>query len=134
MVKIRLEKVGRVVRCTPVGDVSFADMSNASYLISQKYGHLRPVRILVDVRHVKIIMTPRESQQFAQFVSGLPGFDEARIAVLHGMSHNPMAATDRESRASGLLVRSFFCETESYSWLTIRPKNGNCIKIAGGHI
>lgn len=126
MVQIRLEKNDRIVRCTPLEDVGFKDMSNASYLISQKYGHLNPLLILVDVRRVNINMTPDENQAFAQFISSLPGFSEARIGVLHSLSHNPMSATDRESRDSGLLVRSFFSEAESTRWLT------TCMEVCAG--
>ena len=120
MVQIRLEKEARIVRCTPQEDAGIEIMSNASQLISQKYGHFKPLRILVDVRRVKINMTPEKNQAFAQFISSLPGFGEARIAVLHDISHNPMTATDQESRDSGLLVRSFFSEAESIRWLTAR--------------
>lgn len=122
MVQIRLEKQARIVRCTPHENVGIEDMSNASYLISQKYGHYSPIRIFVDVRRVQIHMAPEDNQKFVEFICSLPGFDEARIAVLHSLSHNSMQATNRESRDSGLLVRSFFSEAESIRWLTTRTE------------
>nr|WP_010132617.1 hypothetical protein [Microbulbifer agarilyticus] len=124
-VQIRLESGTRVVRCSPQGDVSFDEMANASLRISQKYGHVRPLRILVDVRFVQVHMSADDNKRFAQFVAQLPGYGSAKIVVLHPLSHNPMSATDRVSREGGLSICQCVSEGEAYAWLAAESSTLN---------
>ncbi|KUJ82581.1 hypothetical protein AWR36_012395 [Microbulbifer flavimaris] len=115
--QVRVQMPGRILRLTPTSEVTFAEMACTSRYLAEKFGHLSPMRILLDARGVVVRVMPAENQQIAELLSGLKGFATARIAVLHDACGNPMAATDRASQQRGLLVRQFFSEQAACHWL-----------------
>ncbi|MFD1215114.1 hypothetical protein [Microbulbifer celer] len=115
--QIRFDHSARIVRATFFGQVELEDKLNAAQQVAEKYGHLQPLPLLVDVREAEILLTLEERKAFGQFAARLPGLRHARTAVLHAPEINANVVINDWARNEGMLLGEFITEHMALSWL-----------------
>ncbi|WP_043317647.1 hypothetical protein [Microbulbifer sp. HZ11] len=117
--QIRYDNQNRVVFLLLYGEATYENRLQAARQLVAKYGHLKPLRILADVRKVvKLSMTLEEQQRYGRFVASVPELRAARIAILNNPSLNTTAVMRNQARQDGLEFFSFLTEAEALQWLT----------------
>lgn len=122
--QIRYIAVDRLVRITFFGWGGIEERITASQLTAEKYGHLSPLRILVDLRHAKIKMTAKEQRQFGRYLAAHPVLGGATFAALYKGSFYASQLVGGEARARGVKSRAFFVEAEAVRWLSHCARGG----------
>jgi len=118
--QIRYLSVGRIVRLHLIGRVGLAGLQQAAGQLAEKYRHLNPLRLLVDMRYVESTLTSAEQNQLAEFIRRHPVLGRARIAVLYHTGYSPAALiASRIARRVGN-TRQFLVESEALAWLRSR--------------
>jgi hypothetical protein len=117
--QIRFLAAQRIVRVSYLGRTGLAARIAASKLVVEKYRHLQPLRLLVDVRFSKTLMTALEQRQFGRYLAEHPVLGRARIAVLHRADFYPTAVIVQEATSHGALFRQFLVEAEAEAWLRL---------------
>lgn len=117
--RIRFDTQARVARMLFYGEATYANRVEAVRQLIAKYGHLKPLRVLADVRQVqKMSMTAEEQAHFGTFVARALAMQGSRIAILNGNQLNTTAVMRNKAREEGLVFFSFLTEAEALSWLT----------------
>lgn len=115
--QIRFDPAARIVRATFYGPVRLQDKLASARQIAEKYGHLQPLHLLVDVRKAKILLSVEERKQFGQYAAQLQGLSHARTAVLHAPDINANVVIDQWAQSSGMQLAEFVTEHTALSWL-----------------
>lgn len=115
--QIRLNPVNRVVSAVFFDRVELADKIASARQIAEKFGHLHPLLLLVDVRRADIVLSASERRQFGRFAAHLPGLSHCRAAVLHSIDHNANLIIDSVAQAEGMEVVEFVTEHAALAWL-----------------
>ena len=115
--QIRFEPATRIVRASFFSEVTFAEKISAARQVAEKFGHLHPLLMVVDVRKAKLLLTVQEREEFGVFAATLQGLSHARIAVLHAADHNENVIIDRVAQAEGMQVVEFVTEAAALDWL-----------------
>ncbi|WP_231759627.1 hypothetical protein [Microbulbifer elongatus] len=117
--QFRYDNQSRVVYLLLYGEATLDNRIRAARQLVAKYGHLKPLRILADVRKVsRLSMTLDEQRQYGSFVASVPELRAARIAVLNNTQLNTTAVMRKQARQGGLNFFSFLTEAEALQWLT----------------
>ena len=116
--QVRFNATTRIVSLVFFDQVDLAEKHASARQVAEKYGHLHPLLVLVDVRRAEIIMSIEERQSFGAFVAHLQGVSHGRIAVLHSPGHNPNIVIDSTAQSEGLDVVEFITEQAALNWLT----------------
>lgn len=116
--QIRFNPVTRTVSAIFFDRVVLADKIASARQVAEKYGHLHPLSILVDVRRADIVMTIEERQQFGTFAAHLPGLSHARIAVLHAADRNANVVINSTAQSEGMHIVEFVSEQAALNWLS----------------
>lgn len=115
--QIRFNPATRIVSAIFFDRVVLADKIASARQVAEKYGHLHPLSLLVDVRNADIDMTIEERQQFGAFAAHLPGLSHARIAVLHASDRNANVVINSTAQSEGMHIVEFICEQTALNWL-----------------
>ncbi|MFD1215113.1 MULTISPECIES: hypothetical protein [Microbulbifer] len=119
--RIRYDAEQRLVRLLFYGEATFDSRIEAIRQLAARYGHLKPLRILADVRKVsKMSMSKEEQIAFGWFVGGQEALKNAHIAVLNKPQLNTTAVMRNAARQQGLELFSFLTEAEALEWLASR--------------
>ncbi|WP_308363635.1 MULTISPECIES: hypothetical protein [unclassified Microbulbifer] len=118
--QIRYNAASRMVRVCFFGRTGAAARMAVAKLLAEKYRHLEPLRILVDVRFAQTAMSPSEQRQFGRYLAKHPVLGRAVMAVLHSKGFYPSLLIANEARALGHGMRSFIVEAEALNWLRRR--------------
>ena len=117
--QIRYNSQKRVVMILLYGEATYENRLEAVRQLAAKYGHLKPLRVLADVRRVtKMSMSLEQQQRYGACVAGMPALAGARIAVVNKPDLNTTAVMKSKAREGGLELFSFLTEAEAMSWLT----------------
>ena len=117
--QIRYNSQNRVVNMLLYGEATYENRMEAVRQLVAKYGHLKPLRVLADVRRVtKMSMTLDQQQRYGVYLGQLQTLQGARIAVLNRAQLNTTAVMRNYARESGLVLHSFLTEAAAMSWLT----------------
>lgn len=116
--QIRFNPASRVVSTVFFGRVEFAEKIASARQLAEKYGHLHPFLLLVDVRRADVVLSIEERQQFGVFVAHLQGLNHARVAVLHAPDSNANLVIGRTAQAEGMQAVEFVTEPAALHWLT----------------
>lgn len=116
--RIRYDSQRRVVCILLYGEATFENRLEAVHQLVAKYGHLKPLRVLADVRRVtKMSMSLEEQQRYGVYLAQLPAMSGARIAMLNRVELNTTAVMRTKARENGLELFSFVTEAEAMKWL-----------------
>ncbi|QIL91600.1 hypothetical protein GNX18_18785 [Microbulbifer sp. SH-1] len=100
------------------GEATFENRLEALHQLVAKYGHLKPLRVLADVRRVtKMSMSLEEQQRYGVYLAQLPAMSGARIAMLNRVELNTTAVMRAKAKENGLELFSFFTEAAAMKWL-----------------
>ena len=117
--QIRYDSQSRVVNMLLYGEATYENRVEAVRQLVAKYGHLKPLRVLADVRRVtRMSMTLEEQQRYGAFLGELPALNGARIAILNRAELNTTAVMRNHARNAGLVLHSFLTEGSAMQWLT----------------
>ncbi|WP_299598643.1 hypothetical protein [uncultured Microbulbifer sp.] len=101
------------------GEATYENRMEAVRQLVAKYGHLKPLRVLADVRRItKMSMTHDEQQRYGTYLGQLEALKGARVAILNTAQLNTTAVMRNHARDGGLELHSFLTEAEAMSWLT----------------
>ncbi|WP_066962424.1 hypothetical protein [Microbulbifer sp. Q7] len=118
--QIRYDAPNRVVRAIFFDEVTIEEKMASARQIAEKYGHLHPLLLVVDVREAKVLLDMQQRQEFGVYAATLPGLSHAHIAVLHAPDHNANVGIDQAATAKGLRVVEFLTEHAALEWLASR--------------
>lgn len=121
---IRCNPSNRIVNVVFFDRVDLAEKLAAARQVAEKFGHLNPLLMLVDVRRADIVLSPSERRQVGRFAAHLQGLSHGRAAVLHSLDHNANVIIDSTARAEGMEVIEFVSEHAAVEWLTGGAENG----------
>lgn len=121
--QVRFNATTRVVSAIFFDRVDAAEKRAAARQMAEKYGHLHPLNVLVDVRQADIEMSVAEREAFGTYVAHLQGVKHGRIAVLHAPDYNANVVIDGVARAEGLNVLEFVTEQAALQWLAEGEKS-----------
>ena len=117
--QIRYDNQLRVVKVFLYGEATYENRMEAVRQLVAKYGHLKPLRVLADVRRVtKMSMSMEEQQRYGVYVAQLPAMVGARFAMINRAGLNTTAVMRTTARENGLELFSFLTEAEAMKWLT----------------
>lgn len=116
--QIRFNPDTRIVTAVYFDRVDLDEKLASARQIGEKYGHLHPLMVLVDVRRAHLTLTVEERQYFGAFVAHQPGTSHSRVAVLHAPDRNANVIIDSTAQAEGMLVVEFVTEHAALAWLT----------------
>lgn len=117
--QIRYDSQNRLVKILLYGEATYENRMEAVRQVVAKYGHLKPLRVLADVRRVsKMSMTHHEQQRYGAYLGQLESLKAARIAILNKAQLNTTAVMRNHARVGGLELHSFLTEAAAMSWLT----------------
>ncbi|WP_295802681.1 hypothetical protein [uncultured Microbulbifer sp.] len=115
--QIRFDSDTRIVRAVFFGEVVFSEKVAAARQVAEKFGHLHPLNLIVDVRRAELLLTFKERQEFGSFAANLQGLKHARTAVLHAPDHNENLVIDSAALAQGFHLVEFITEAAAMEWL-----------------
>ncbi|WGL18090.1 hypothetical protein PVT68_07290 [Microbulbifer bruguierae] len=115
--QIRFNPDTRIVTAVFFDRVDFSDKVASARQIAEKFGHLHPLLLLVDVRRADIVLSVDERREFGTFAAHLQGLSHCRAAVLHAVDHNANAIIDSAAQAEGMHIREFVTEQTALTWL-----------------
>jgi hypothetical protein len=114
---IHLNKSLEIVNVIYSGTVSLEMRKQAVEQVCSNYSHLKPLKILVDVRDLVMDISFEDQQAFGEHLANHPGLTHARAAVLHKHDFNPNVVIDDSAYNNGYLLSQFSSRTNAESWL-----------------
>lgn len=115
--QIRFDPGTRIVRAVFFNEVTVEEKFSAARQVAEKFGHMHPLLMIVDVRQAKLLLSVQERVEFGVFAATLQGLSHARIAVLHAPDHNENVIIDGAAQAQGMNVVEFVTEVAALEWL-----------------
>lgn len=114
---IRCNPSNRIVNVVFFDRVDLAEKLAAARQVAEKFGHLNPLLLLVDVRRADIVLSASERRQVGRFAAHLQGLRHGRAAVLHSVDRNANVIINGTARAEGMEVVEFVTEHAAIEWL-----------------
>ena len=99
------------------GTVSIEMRKQAVEQVCSNYSHLKPLKILVDVRDLVMDLSFNDQQAFGEYLANHPGLTHARVAVLHNHDFNPNVIIDDSAYNEGYVLAQFSSQTDAELWL-----------------
>ena len=99
------------------GTVSIEMRKQAVEQVCSKYSHLKPLKILVDVRDLVMDLSFNDQQAFGEYLANHPELTHARVAVLHKHDFNPNLVIDDSAYNNGYTLAQFSSHTDAELWL-----------------
>jgi len=119
--RIRYDADKRQVNLLFYGESTYGSRIEAVRQLVVKFGHLKPLRILADVRKVtKMSMSKEEQEAFGLFVGAQDILKNAHIAVLTNPQLNTTAVMRNTARQQGAEFYFFLTVAEADAWLASR--------------
>ena len=115
---INLDEPLSIVNVTYTGTVNLHNRMQAVERVCRSYSHLRPLKILVDVRELVMDLTIEEQREFGKHLAGHSGLANARVAVLHKPDFNPNVVIDDSAFNDGYNLAQFSSRHEAEMWLS----------------
>lgn len=106
-----------IVNVVYSGNVSLDMRMQAVEQVCNNHSHLKPLKILVDVRGLVMDLSFDEQQAFGEHLANHPGLINARVAVLHKPDFNPNAIIDDSAFNNGYMLAQFSSPTDAELWL-----------------
>ena len=122
--QIRFNSDTRVVTAVFFDRVELSDKMASARQVAEKYGHLHPLMLLVDVRNAEIALSMEERRFFGTFAAHLQGLSHGKVAVLHAPDHNANVVIDSTAQAEGMHIVEFVSEHAALEWLA-SPETGD---------
>ncbi|WP_299598637.1 hypothetical protein [uncultured Microbulbifer sp.] len=116
--QIRFSPETRIVTIVYFDRVDLDEKLASARQVGEKYGHLHPLMILVDVRRADLVLSVDERQYFGTFVARQPGTSHGHVAVLHAPDRNANVVIDSAAQAEGMRILEFVTEHAALEWLT----------------
>ncbi|MBB5212859.1 hypothetical protein [Microbulbifer hydrolyticus] len=116
--QIRFNPGTRIVSAIFFGRVELADKLASARQVAEKFGHLHPLMLLVDVRKADIVLSMEERRAFGSFAANLQGLSHGKVAVLHAPDYNANVVINGAAQAEGMRVVEFVTEHAALEWLT----------------
>jgi len=85
--------------------------------VCNNYSHLKPLKILVDVRDLVMDLSFEDQQMFGEYLANHPGLTHARVAVLHKHDFNPNVIIDDSAYNQGYILAQFSSQSDAELWL-----------------
>ena len=117
MYTVNYDEALEIVHVIYSGVVSFDQRVQAVEDVCHTYAHIRPLKILVNVRKLEMDLSIQEQQKLGQFLATHQGLSNARVAVLHKQSHNPNLFVDISAFNLGYVLAEFINAKEAETWL-----------------
>jgi hypothetical protein len=114
---IKLNKPLEIVNVIYTDKVSLDMRMQAVEQVCSNYSHLKPLRILVDVRELFMDLSFDEQQTFGKQLANNPALTYARVAVLHKPDFNPNAIIDDSAFNNGYILAQFSSPADAELWL-----------------
>jgi len=115
---IHLDDSLNIVNVVYTGTVNLTNRMHAVERVCRNYSHLKPLKILVDVRELVMDLSFAEQQAFGKHLANHPGLTNARVAVLHKHDFNPNIIIDDSAYNNGYLLAQFSSHTDAELWLS----------------
>lgn len=114
---IELDKPLEIVNVIYSGKVSLDMRMQAVEQVCSSHSHLKPLRILVDVRELVMDLSFDEQQAFGKQLANNAALTNARVAVLHKPDFNPNAIIDDSAFNNGYMLAQFSSPDDAELWL-----------------
>ena len=114
---IDLNESLEIVNVVYTGKVSLDMRMQAVEQVCSSYSHLKPLKILVDVRGLIMDLSFDEQQAFGKNLANNPVLTDARVAVLHKPDFNPNAIIDDSAFNNGYMLAQFSSQADAELWL-----------------
>ncbi len=115
--KIKLNKSTNIVDVVYTHTVSLPDRMKAVDEVCEKFSHLDPIKIQVDVRELVMDLSFEEQEKFGLHLANHNGLKNARVAVLHKPDFNANIVVDSIAFANGYLLAQFSSPSDAKEWL-----------------
>lgn len=106
-----------IVKVAYAGRVSLDERVQAVKDVTRTYAKYMPLKILIDVRDLKMHLSLEEQKHFGQYLSNHKGLAEAKVAVLHPSDHNPNLLVDIHAFNNGYRLAEFEKRQVAQTWL-----------------
>jgi hypothetical protein len=116
--KIDFDAALGVIHVIYNGRVCLSDRVRAVMDVCNSYSHLKPLKMLINVREMEMDLTHGEQISFGEYLASIPVFLGARVAVLHKSNNNPNFLIDATAFANGYTLAQFHITREALDWLT----------------
>jgi hypothetical protein len=117
---IDLDESHEIVNVVYSGMTSLDMRMQAVAEVCSLHRHLKPLKILVDVRGLVMDLSFDDQQAFGIHLAGNPVLTDARVAVLHKPDNNPNAIIDDSAFNNGYMLAQFSSQTDAELWLLNR--------------
>lgn len=114
---INLNESLEIVNVIYSGTVSLEMRKQAVEQVCSNHSHIKPLKILVDVRDIVMDLSFEDQQAFGEHLANHPGLTHARVAVLHKPDFNPNVVIDDSAYNKGYVLAQFSSRTDAESWL-----------------
>ncbi len=115
--KIVFDETFEIVNVIYIGSVCLLERLQEVDEICKRYSHLKPLRILVNVRELVMDLSLQEQQYLGKYIASQSGFVHAKVAVLHNPGHNPNFIVDSCAFNNGHRIAEFDKRRDAESWL-----------------
>ena len=106
-----------IVHVIYAGIISLQERFQAVEEVCGSYSELVPLKIIVNVRELKMQLTFEEQQTFGEYLANHPGLANARVAVLHNRDSNPNIVVDSTAFQFGYTLAQFSHLKDAEDWL-----------------
>lgn len=117
---VSLDEALEVVRVSYSGIVTLNERMQAVENVCRPYSHLKPLKILVNVRELEMHLSIQDQKTFGRFLATHLELKNARVAVLHKNSHNPNLCVDASAYNLGYTRAEFINTKDAEEWLNDR--------------
>lgn len=114
---INFNKSLEIVSVIYSGTVSLEMRKQVVEQVCSNYSHLKPLKILVNVRDLVMDLSFEDQQAFGEYLANHPGLTHARVAVLHKHEFNPNVVIDDSAYNNGYILAQFSSQTDAELWL-----------------
>ena len=115
--KIEHDALSDIVSVIYSGKVGLESRIHAVEDVCKAYVHLKPLKILVDVRELIMDLYLNEQEAFGEYLANHYGLTNARVAVLHVTDFNPNAVIDACAHHNGYKIAQFATPEDAGAWL-----------------
>lgn len=109
--------VSNIIRVTFNGTVDLHERMLAVDEVCELVNSPHNVRLLIDVRNIKMDMSLDDQQYFGRFLASKQALANAKVALLHKPRDNPNIVINAVAYAEGYHVVEFDQLNEAHMWL-----------------
>lgn len=115
--RINFNDSTEIVNVVYSGTVSLDMRKQAVEEVCTEHGHIKPLKIMVDVRELVMDLSFEDQQAFGEHLANHPGLTYARVAVLHKPDFNPNFVIDDSAFNHGYKLAQFSTPHNAELWL-----------------